>query len=136
MVRIRFPPAESPSLFRNRFRRSRTPAFRAGVRGWFGDRVGRDAPRVSIARLKEISSRSGEANSELAGHSSLATTQRYIQGDTAAAPLMPGGSEHDFALRQADAARDDFAAIQDDLASLSRSNWRGCQCGIRSGAPR
>jgi hypothetical protein len=34
MVRIHFPPAESLSLSRIRFRRSRTPAFRAGVRGW------------------------------------------------------------------------------------------------------
>jgi hypothetical protein len=43
MVRIRFPPAESPSLSRIRFRRLRTPAFRAGVRGRLGDWVGRDA---------------------------------------------------------------------------------------------
>jgi hypothetical protein len=43
MVRILFPPAESPSLSRIRFRRSRTPAFRASVRGWLGDWVGRDA---------------------------------------------------------------------------------------------
>jgi hypothetical protein len=42
-VRIRLPPAVSPSLSRIRFRRSRTPAFRAGVRGRLGDRVGRDA---------------------------------------------------------------------------------------------
>ena len=42
-VRIHLPPADSPSLSRSRFRRSRTPAFRAGVRGWLGDRVGRDA---------------------------------------------------------------------------------------------
>src|SRR5438128_2986615 len=34
MVRIRLPPAESLSLGRIHFRRSRTPAFRAGVRGW------------------------------------------------------------------------------------------------------
>jgi len=44
MVRIHLPPADSPSLARIRFRRSRTPAFRAGVRGWLGDRVSRDAP--------------------------------------------------------------------------------------------
>ena len=43
MVRIRLPPAESLSLGRIRFRRSRIPAFRAGVRGWLSDRVGRDA---------------------------------------------------------------------------------------------
>jgi len=42
-VRIHLPPADSPSLSRSRFWRSRTPAFRAGVRGWLGDRVGRDA---------------------------------------------------------------------------------------------
>ena len=47
MVRIRFPPAESPSLSRSCFRGSRTPAFRAAVRGWLGDRVGRDAQGVS-----------------------------------------------------------------------------------------
>ena len=33
MVRIHFPPAESPSLSRSCFRGSRTPAFRAAVRG-------------------------------------------------------------------------------------------------------
>src|SRR6266851_10347936 len=58
-VRIRFPPAESLSLGRIHFRRSRTPAFRAGVRGWLGDRVGRDAPRVSIARQPAAISLSG-----------------------------------------------------------------------------
>ena len=42
-VRIHLPPAESLSLGRIHFRRSRTPAFRAGVRGWLGDWVGRDA---------------------------------------------------------------------------------------------
>src|SRR5262249_45480088 len=46
-VRISSPPAESLSLGRIHFRRSRTPTFRAGVRGWLGDQVGRDAPRVS-----------------------------------------------------------------------------------------
>jgi tetratricopeptide (TPR) repeat protein len=35
---------------RIRFRRSRTQAFRAGVRGWLGDRVGRDARSISISR--------------------------------------------------------------------------------------
>jgi len=49
-VRIHLPPAESPSLARVRFRESRTPAFRAGVRGWRGDRVDRDAHGVSISR--------------------------------------------------------------------------------------
>jgi hypothetical protein len=49
-VRIRLPPAESQSLSRIRFRRSRTQAFRAGVRGWLGERVGRDARSISISR--------------------------------------------------------------------------------------
>jgi hypothetical protein len=48
MVRIHLPPADSLSLGRIRFRRSGTPAFRAGVRGWLGDWVGRDAQVVSI----------------------------------------------------------------------------------------
>src|ERR1700747_3459382 len=43
MVRIHFPPAESPSLSPSCFRGSRTPAFCAAARGWLGDRVGRDA---------------------------------------------------------------------------------------------
>jgi hypothetical protein len=47
-VRIRLPPAESQSLGRIRVRGSRTPAFRAGVRGWFGDAVGRDAQGFPI----------------------------------------------------------------------------------------
>ena len=38
MVRIHFPPAESLSLSRSCFRGSRTPAFRAAVRGRLGDR--------------------------------------------------------------------------------------------------
>ena len=53
-VRIRLPPAESQSLGRIRVRGSRTPAFRAGVRGWFGDAVGRDAQGFSIrANLRQ-----------------------------------------------------------------------------------
>jgi len=47
-VRIHLPPAESPSLARTFFRRSKTTAFRAGVRGRLGERVGRDAPGVRI----------------------------------------------------------------------------------------
>jgi hypothetical protein len=47
MVRIRFPPAESPSLSRSGGRGSRKPAFRAAVRDWLGDQVGRDAQGVS-----------------------------------------------------------------------------------------
>jgi hypothetical protein len=43
-VRIRLPPADSQSLSRSRFRRSRTPLFRAGLDSWLGDRVSRDAP--------------------------------------------------------------------------------------------
>src|ERR1700732_1969922 len=43
-VRIHLPPADSQSLSRSRFRRSRTPLFRAGLGSWLGDRVSRDAP--------------------------------------------------------------------------------------------
>jgi len=50
MVRIHFPPAESPSLSPSCFRGSRSPAFRAAVRGMRGDRVGKDAQRVSRSR--------------------------------------------------------------------------------------
>ena len=56
---IHLPPADSPSLARIRVRRSRTPAFRAGVRGWLGDRVGRDAQGVSISRQPAAISLSG-----------------------------------------------------------------------------
>jgi hypothetical protein len=59
-VRIRLPPAESLSLSRIRFRRSRTPAFRAGVRGWLSERVGRDAQGVSMPRQPAAISLSGE----------------------------------------------------------------------------
>ena len=53
-VRILLPPAESQSLGRIRVRGSRTPAFRAGVRGWFGDAVGRDAQGFPIrANLRQ-----------------------------------------------------------------------------------
>ena len=58
-VRIHLPPADSPSLARIRFRASRTPAFRAGVRGWLGDRVGRDAQGVSISHQLAAISLSG-----------------------------------------------------------------------------
>ena len=47
-VRILLPPADSLSLSRKCLRRSRTPAFRAGQRGWLGDRVGRDAQGFPI----------------------------------------------------------------------------------------
>ena len=43
MVRIHFPPADSPSLSRSHFRASRTRAFPAGVRGSLDDGVSRDA---------------------------------------------------------------------------------------------
>ena len=53
-VRISLPPAESQSLGRIRVRGSRTPAFRAGVGGWFGDAVGRDAQGFPIrANLRQ-----------------------------------------------------------------------------------
>jgi hypothetical protein len=58
-VRIHLPPAESPSLSRIHFRRPRTPAFRPGVRGWLGERVGRDAQGVSISRQPAAISLSG-----------------------------------------------------------------------------
>jgi hypothetical protein len=58
-VRILLPPAESLSLSRIRFRRSRTPAFRAGVRGWLSERVGRDAQGVSMPRQPAAISLSG-----------------------------------------------------------------------------
>ena len=41
-VRIHLPPADSPSLTANSAPRSRTPAFRAGVRAMGGGAVGRD----------------------------------------------------------------------------------------------
>src|ERR1700724_2570139 len=43
-VRIHLPPADSQSLSRSRFRRSRTPLCRAGLASWLGDRVSRAAP--------------------------------------------------------------------------------------------
>ena len=53
-VRIPLAPAESQSLGRIRVRGSRTPAFRAGVRGWLGDAVGRDAQGFPIrANLRQ-----------------------------------------------------------------------------------
>ena len=53
-VRILLFPAESQSLGRIRVRGSRTPAFRAGVRGWLGDAVGRDAQGFPIrANLRQ-----------------------------------------------------------------------------------
>jgi hypothetical protein len=58
-VRIHLPPADSPSRARIRYQESRTPAFRAGVRGWLGDRVGRDAQGVSISRQPAAISLSG-----------------------------------------------------------------------------
>jgi len=58
-VRIPLPPAESPSLAPSRSRTWRTPAFRAGVRGWVGDRVGRDAQGVSRSRQPAAISLSG-----------------------------------------------------------------------------
>ncbi len=47
---------ESVSL-RNHFQRSKTPSFRTAVRGWLGDRVGRDAQGVSISRQPAAISR-------------------------------------------------------------------------------
>src|SRR5260221_12922006 len=42
MVRIHFPPAESPSPLPELLSSVENPAFRAAVRGWLGDGVGRD----------------------------------------------------------------------------------------------
>jgi hypothetical protein len=58
-VRIHLPPAESLSLAPSRSRTWRTPAFRAGVRGWLGDWVGRDAQVVSIPQQPAAISLSG-----------------------------------------------------------------------------
>jgi len=55
-LRIHFPPADSPSLAGNRFHRQRTPAFRAGVRGWLGNRVGRDGHGLATWRRMGIMS--------------------------------------------------------------------------------
>jgi hypothetical protein len=62
MVRIRLPPAESLSLGRIHFRRSRTPAFRAVVRGCLGARAGRDAPRVSMLQRRRFRGRQPGGN--------------------------------------------------------------------------
>src|SRR5262249_24464862 len=59
-VRIHLPPAESQSLARTHFRKSTSPAFRAGVCGWVGDRVGRDVQGVSISRQPAEISLSGQ----------------------------------------------------------------------------
>jgi hypothetical protein len=42
--------------------RSRTPAFRAGVHGWLGDKVGRDAPAVSILRQPAVGENARRSN--------------------------------------------------------------------------
>ena len=44
----------SPSLSRSHFRASRTSAFRAGVRGWLGDWVGRDAQGFLLRANRRI----------------------------------------------------------------------------------
>src|SRR5215471_14412864 len=51
MVRIRLPPADSPSLTGSNAPRSRSPAFRAGVRDLGDGAVGRDEDRAAIWRL-------------------------------------------------------------------------------------
>src|SRR5262249_45377053 len=51
MVRIHFPPADSPSLTGSNAPRSRSPAFRAGVRDLGDGAVGRDQDRAAIWRL-------------------------------------------------------------------------------------
>ena len=49
-VRIRLPPADSQSLSRSRFSRSRTPLFRASLGSWLGDRVSPDLPALTPER--------------------------------------------------------------------------------------
>src|ERR1700722_20263254 len=53
-VRIHLPPADSPSLSRSHFRASRTPAFRAGVRGWLGGWVARDAQGFPLRANRRV----------------------------------------------------------------------------------
>jgi hypothetical protein len=53
-VRIHLPPADSPSLSRSHFRASRTPAFRAGVRGWIGDWIARDAQGFPLRANRRV----------------------------------------------------------------------------------
>jgi hypothetical protein len=81
-VRILLSPAQSQSLARIHFRRSRTPAFRAGVRGWLGDRVGRDAQGGSISDMATGSEKTGGTGSRRHGglwlpHSSRPTQARH-----------------------------------------------------------
>jgi hypothetical protein len=78
-VRIRLPPAESPSLSRSCFRGSRTPAFRAAVR--LGDRVGRDAQAVSRSRqpapaphINRVGRSMGAAGASGSGHAYRASS--------------------------------------------------------------
>jgi Amidohydrolase len=59
-VRIHLPPADSPSLASNRAPRSRTPAFRAGVRAMGGGAVGRDRDRLATWRLTATKSLLGQ----------------------------------------------------------------------------
>jgi hypothetical protein len=59
MVRIRLPPAESPCLTQTRPLQVENRGFRAGVRGWLGDWVGRDAQIVSIPQQPAAISLSG-----------------------------------------------------------------------------
>jgi len=51
MVRILFPPADSPSLTGSSAPRLRTPAFRASVRAMGRGAVGRDWDKPAIWRL-------------------------------------------------------------------------------------
>jgi hypothetical protein len=60
MVRIRSPPADSPSLTGSNAPRSRGAAFRAGVRAMGGGAVGRDGDRPAIWRLPATMSLLGQ----------------------------------------------------------------------------
>jgi hypothetical protein len=55
-VRIHLPPADSPSLAGSSGPRSRSPAFRAGVRAMGGGAVGRDRDTLATWRLPAIMS--------------------------------------------------------------------------------
>jgi hypothetical protein len=60
MVRIQFPPADSPSLTGSSAPRSRTSPFRAGVRAMGGGAVGRDGDRPATWRQSATMSLLGQ----------------------------------------------------------------------------
>jgi hypothetical protein len=86
------PPAERPSLSRIRFRRSRTPAFRAGVRGWLGDRVGetRRASRQAPVTGSDPTRRYGSDLAEVLCAADFAANPRPVAGRTGRALAAAG----------------------------------------------